>query len=262
MRAKWMLPAFVMASGLVLAACGSSGDEVSAGSGPTVGETAGAIEASPAAEATAAAPSTSPLLLVVGNVVVPDGEGSDLTVVLVGQPGSSVPLVVRNLTGSTLYRIEASAVARAADGSLAGSGGSQLGFNPSVVEPGEWAFGYVYFGADLPKDATIDVTATGHTEPGTFLPSVDVTPVEINVVEGQFSQQIVGIVSNGSTEDVTGPIGVTAVCFDESGTAIAGRLDGYADSDTIIAGGTASFSIGLAGNDCPNFALGASGYGA
>lgn len=265
-----MAAALAMTSVFAVAACGSGGEKVRSGSGPTARATAETSETGPAspqarettAEA-AAVPSTSPLLAVVGTVVVPDGEASGLSVVLVGQPDAdqpmdSVPVVVRNRTGSTVYGVEASATARAGDGSLAGSGSSQ-GFTPFTVEPGEWAFGYVFFGADLPGDARIDVTATGETESG-LLSRLDVRPVETNIVASQFGQQIVGIVSNENSEKVSGPISVDAICFDAGGTAIIGTHRTFTDGDEIAPGGTASFAIDLFKGECPNYAVGGAGF--
>jgi hypothetical protein len=56
--------------------------------------------------------------------------------------------------------VEVNGTARAADGSLAGSGSSQE-FEPSVLKPGEWGFGYIYFDSTLGADASIEATATG-----------------------------------------------------------------------------------------------------
>jgi hypothetical protein len=207
------------------------------------------------------APSTSPALRVVGNVVIPDGEVGKLSVVLLGlvDDGGSVPVVVRNRTDDTLYSIEASATARDAAGALAGSGSSQ-GFSPSTVEPGEWAFGYVYFSGDVPADATFDVTATGESDDG-FIGSLDVTPVETNVVPVEYGgNEIVGIVENPNDETVSGPVSVDIICFDAAGTAITGTHQSFTDAEEVAAGGTASFSVSISEDPCPNYAVGASGY--
>lgn len=206
-------------------------------------------------------PSTSPVVAVVGTVTVPDGEAGELSVVLTGtvDDSGSVPVVVRNRTDAPVFAVEASATARAADGSLAGSGSSQ-GFEPTTVAPGEWAFGYIYFAGDLPADAEFDITATGETE-AEFIGSVDVKPVETNLVPSEFSgQAIVGIVENGTDQDLSGPVSVQVLCFDEAGTAVVGTHSGYTDADTVAANGTASFSVDLFEDPCPNYAVGASGY--
>lgn len=250
--------------------CSSRGDDVRSGSGPDAQDSTTSSakdqqdkpeERTTTTDVPAAAPSTAPFLTVVGTVTVPDGELDKLSVVLLGPAGDggSVPVVVRNRTDDTVYSIEASATARAADGSLAASGSSQ-GFAPSAVAPGEWAFGYVYFGGDLPAGATFDVTATGETDEA-FIGSVDVKPVETNLVPGQYGgRQVVGIVSNDHAEEVSGPISVDVICFDAAGTAVTSTHRSFTDADTIAAGGTASFSVDVFEAECVNYAVGASGH--
>lgn len=265
---RWMLPAVVVPSALAVAC--TSDDDVRSGTGPTAQESsttevAGQAEATTSETAAVAEPSTSPALLVVGSVEVPEGDSGMLSVALVGPldtgptADGTLPVVVRNRTDSVVYGIEASAVARAADGSLAGTGDSQ-GFAPTMVRPGEWAFGYVYFSAAVPADATFEVTASGDSDPG-FIGSLDVQPVETNLVPSEFTgQQIVGIVANEHNQDVFGPVSVDVACFDAAGTAVTSTHRSFTDSDTIPIGGTASFTIDLFEVDCPNYVVGANGY--
>lgn len=254
-----------------VAACSSSG-EVRSDSGPDAESTAtsalfdpdgsGGGDSTTTTEAPNVSPSTSPMVAVVGNVTVPDGEAGELSVVLNGtavDDSGSIPVVVRNRTSGTVYNVETTATARGADGSLAGSGSSQ-GFVPTKVAPGEWAFGYIYFDGTVPAGAEFDITATAETESG-FIGSVDVKPVETNMVPSEFSgQQIIGIVENGTDQEVSGPIGVQVLCFDQAGSAVVETHSGYTDADSVAAGGTASFSVDLFEDPCPNFAVGASGY--
>jgi hypothetical protein len=261
---------------VMVAGCSSGEDDVRSGSGPDVADEAttddstevfdpdgGASDDEPEEdEPSEVEPSTSPSLAVVGNVVVPDGEPGELSVVLQGLAdpiSGSVPVVVRNMTDETVYSIEASATARGADGSLAGSGSSQ-GFTPTTVGAGEWAFGYLYFGADVPADATLDITATAESDDG-FLSNVDVTPVESNVTPSQYTgQQVVGIVANETGADVGGPVSVSVLCMDAAGTAVTASHFSFTDADTIPADGTASYAVDLFDDPCPNYAVGASGF--
>lgn len=277
-RRTLVMVAAVLTAG-ALVGCGES-DDVRSDSGPTAQESTSEPDGSTSdgsevgseetttttTEPPEAVPATSPVVTVVGNVQIPEGEPGALSVVLVGtadanpdRPTGTVPVVVRNRTANTIYSIEASATARAADGSLAGSGSSQ-GFAPSRVEPGEWAFGFVYFSSDLPPDATFEVTATGEDD-DSFVGSLDVKPVETNQVPGEYTpSQVVGIVSNEHGEQVDGPISVTVACFDDAGTTIRSVHGSYTDADSIAAGGTASFSVDVFDGTCPNYAVGASGY--
>lgn len=211
-----------------------------------------------------AKPATSPLLMVQGKVVVPRGEAGKLSVVRVGRPDpyrtlDSVPVVVRNRTQSTVYGIEVTAIAKTRDGSFEWSGSSK-GLTPYTVGPGEWAFGDVDFGADVPDDATIEAEAVGSTERG-FTPKLDLKAVEATIVTSQVGQQIVGVVENGNAETVAGPVSVDTVCFSSAGTAITGTHQTFLDVREIPPGDTASFTIDLLfAEECPNFAVGSTGW--
>ena len=165
----------------------SSSDGVRSDSGPDVNGAATSEAFDPenpdsttaTTEGAAAAASTSPFVAVVGTVDVPEGDPGELSVVLTGTfeaDSGTLPVVVRNRTSDPVYAVEATATARAADGSLAGSGSSQ-GFGPTTLAPGEWAFGYVFIDGDIPADATFDITTTAE-EDGGFIGSIDGTEAE------------------------------------------------------------------------------------
>lgn len=245
---------------------GDDGDIVRSDDGPTpqTENTAPGSTTNPTTTAAEVEPSMSPALQVVGTVTIPDGTDAELEVVLSGaqvDAGGALPVVVRNGTASPLYNIESSGTARGADGSLAGSGSSQ-GFEPAVVGPGEWAFGYVYFSGAIPAGAQFELTATGDSEAG-FAGSLNVTPAEVNLVPDQFTvQQVVGIVSNENDEEVSGPVSVQVACFNDAGTGVLSTHLGFADNDKVPAGGTSSFSVPLFDAPCPNYVVGASGWAA
>jgi hypothetical protein len=253
----------VLCSALLVACCSSSDsdDTVRSGSGPSPASTSdsGPSSSEPNPEPASAPPATSPMLEVQGKVNIPDGEADKLSVVAVGKPdGDSVPVVIRNRTAEPLSALEVTGTARGAGGALIASGSSQ-GFAPALIQPGEWAFGYVYFGGPkLSPDTEYDLTATGQ-EPDDF-GSVDVQIVEVSTTSGAFGDQFVGIMKNPSTTDqVGGPVGVMVGCFDKSGTLFATHSS-FAEADSIPAGGTSSFSIDLFDDPCPNWAMGASGF--
>ena len=206
-------------------------------------------------------PSTSSALAVVGTVTIPEGRPGELDVVLLGtldDASGTVPVVVRNNTSSPAYNLEATGTARAPDGSLAGSGSSQ-GFEPATVEPGEWAFGYVFFSAAIPGDAEFDITATADTEQG-FAGSLGASLSEVTTNSDEFGQHVVGIVTNDSDAEMGGPVSVSVACFDQTGTQVLDVHTGFAEGDAIPAGGTSSFTVDLFDAPCPVFAVGASGY--
>jgi hypothetical protein len=199
------------------------------------------------------------MLVVRGKIDIPDGDENQLSVVMVGRlGGDSVPIVIRNRTSEALSTLAVSGTARGADGALIGSGASQ-GFAPELLEPGEWAFGYVYFeGPNLPADAKYDLTATGR-QPDEFS-SVDLRVAEVNRVSGDHGDQLVGIVENPSnTDEVGGPIDVIVACFNGRGTITSTHSD-FAEASSIPPGGTSSFSVDFFDDACPSWALGSSGY--
>jgi hypothetical protein len=264
---KKRLAAVICAATLFAGCAASDSDEtVRSGDGPASANTDSAEQdLDPASDEDAgnasAEPTTSPLLNVKGDPQIPDGEDGQLSVVVIGlaDPASgTVPVVIRNMTSSPLANLEVSGTARDGAGKLMGSGSSQ-GFAPELVNPGEWAFGYVYVdGLKVAKDTKFDFTATG-SEPDDFLSSVDVEIVEVALTKGSFGDNLTGILKNPTDQEVSGPIGVSAACFDKSG-ALVSTQSGFADSDSIAPGGTSSFSVDLFDDPCENFAMGASGY--
>jgi len=241
-------------------------DELTAGSADTVAPTTSDAPAStdePTTTASSggkpAAPDASPLVKAFGDigvVSIPDGEPGVLAVVATGaalDEGSSLPVIVRNNTSKTIGSIDVTGLARDAGGNLAGSGSSQ-GFQPALVAPGEIAFGYVFFGDVTGEGLTFELTATGE-EPDSFFSSVPVQITELNVSE----EQIIGVVSNTSSDEVGGPISIDGICFSTDGQLL-GTIGGYAEQEELPAGATGSFSIRLYSGPCPVGLLAASGY--
>lgn len=259
------LATVVFVAALLSSCSGSdSGDEVArSGNGPTAGTSEvgeeNATEASEAAES--AAPTTSAMLNVKGDLQVPDGDQGELSIVVVGTPKSgddSVPVIVRNRTAEPLANIDVTGTARDAAGSLIGSGSSQ-GFAPDLVLPGEWTVGYVYFDSGkLKPDTEYDLTATG-SEPDEFMNAVDVEVVEVSQTKGQFGEQLVGIVENPTDAEVGGPIDVMVACFGKAGELLY-TTSGFVEGDSLPPGGTSSFSVDLFDGACENWAVGSSGY--
>lgn len=169
----------------------------------------------------------------------------------------SLPIVVRNNTGESVTRVKVAGAIRDSSGALVASGSDQ-GFKPNVVPPGEIAIGYVYFGYDsnLPKGWTVEFQTSGTpTEKVRFENIRDLDVVEYN----QVGKKIVGTLSNPHSETIHGPIGVNLTCFDKEGRPLSHHSD-FAEPDTLSQGGKASFQVELFSSPCPVFLFGGSGF--
>ncbi|MFM9112882.1 MAG: hypothetical protein ACKOPB_06495, partial [Actinomycetota bacterium] len=241
-------------------------DELLAGTDDTVAPSTSEAPASTDAATTTAAPSGKPAApdassLVksfgdIGVVSLPAGDPGVVAIVaatLALDSSGSLPVIVRNNTSKPIGTIDVTGIARDAAGNLAGSGSSQ-GFDPAIVQPGEIAFGYVYFGDVAGEGLTFELSATGE-EPSTFFSSVPVQVTELNVG----AEQIIGVVTNGSGDVVSGPISVDGVCFSPDGQ-LERTISGYTEQDELPAGATGSFSISLYSGPCSIGLLAASGY--
>lgn len=271
MRAR----ASIAAICLVLAACSASGggSDASKGGSTTTGgsktttttpgeRTTTTEEASTTTTSGGGgggAGTTSKYVHVEGDIEIPQGGDGTLAVVLIGKPnGSEVPVVIRNDTDEALQDLTVSGTARDGSGALIGSGSTE-DLVPSIIQPGEWGFGSVSFGAsDLPADAAFDLEADGSPYDPTDIGDVDLETQEVRQTSGENGGQIVGILKNTSDAKVLGPISVLAICFD--GDEPVATVTGYTDIDDVEAGGTTPFSLDLFDTGCPAFAIGGSGY--
>lgn len=268
---------------LVLTSCASNGPvldtvavtetvTVTAAPGPGNPTTPGTSAQPPTAPGTSsAAPvptadvplGTSPHILTVGEITIPPGEPGTVSVVLVGhvdpeQLSTSIPIVVRNLTNSTVYGIEVAAIARDDDGDLLAEGSAKM-LAPAAVQPGEWAYGYVYFLTMPPADGNYEYSVTWSSSIG-FMPRVNLEVTEVNLVEGIIGADLVGIVANTTAKTVDGPITVSVICFDEAGETITNAVEGMTDAIDVQAGATDSFTVNLFRTDCPVYAVSSSGW--
>ena len=166
-----------------------------------------------------------------------------------------LPVAVRNMTTQVLGDISLSGVARDSGGSLVGSGEDQ-GLEPAVVAPGEIAWGYVYFGAEMPPGTTFEITARGDPLDDSSYGSVPLEITELNVSQ----DTIVGIATNTGGSKVSGPIGVSVLCVSADGAELMVKSD-YATADDVEPGGTTAFTVNFYGDKpCDRFLVAASGY--
>ena len=172
--------------------------------------------------------------------------------------GTSVPIVFRNNTSAAIAHVDVSATAKDPRGKIVASGSSQ-GTDPSTVQPGQWAFAYIYF------------------EPGTALASNDTLSFKfqsmpastdsfntaaIQVAQANLSgSSIAGGVQNTTGHPVQGPISVHAYCLNSSGDPTS-DITGYTSSSSgdLAPNATDSFQLDLYDQRCSSFLVGASGF--
>lgn len=190
---------------------------------------------------------------------LPPGEIGKVSVIAFGKmQGTILPIILRNNTATYVTRIEVSGIARGGDGGMLATGGDQ-GIDPNLVQPGEVAFGYVYFGdVTLPEGTTFEFQTEFEPAGSSFEEfenTRDLEVTEVSLVENR----IVGLMRNQYAEVVTGPIGVAAMCFDAAGQLL-GHHNSYTDQDTVAAGATVAYQIDLYDDPCPVFLVMGSGF--
>jgi hypothetical protein len=201
-----------------------------------------------------------------GNVSAPFPEGEAGQVAIVAQAplpdpfpeqgNYSLPLVVRNNVAEPIENVEATATVRTPDGQLVATAVSQ-GFHPARVGPGEIAIGFVYFspGTAVSPGSNVEISVSAKPSPSPQTYRADIEVLEVN----NTGMQLVGTGRNVRDHGITGPISVTAVCFDAAGAPTASP-GGFANEDTADAQATVSFTVDLYGESCQSFLLGVSGY--
>lgn len=242
-----------------MAACGggtTSGTPNTAGSAVPSG---GASASAPAAQ-----PTKSQYLAGTAAPVFPAGSPNQLAVVAqagltlpVPSGGEPVPIAVRNNTTRTVTHVTASGTVHDSTGKPVATGSDQ-GFHPALLEPGQFALGFIYLGVgtSVPSGSTLSVQATATPSAGPNTYFADLLVTEVN----DTGQQIVGTVKNPRDHAVTAPYSVDVFCVDSSGTLL-NEFGGFADVSTdLAAGGTSPFTVSLYGSQCAQFLIGASGY--
>lgn len=194
---------------------------------------------------------------------LPVGTDGELSVAAMGTAGkedASIPVLVQNLSDEPVSNLRVSGRGVDADGNVVGSGSSQ-GFEPNVVEPGDYAIGYVYIDTNdlyLPKGTTVEDVSIDST-PG-LSDSENRVAVDVEDVEQLANGAITGDLVNPHDITVSGPIGVAALCIGPKGDLT--HLSDYADREELAAGSSSTFTLTTYGSkpECNVTLIGASGY--
>ncbi len=227
---------------------------------------------SPEARPTSSGPETTPARTAAGNSRLLAGNVSPLfptgtpgkvaviaqgNLVLHGLEGSeSVPVAVRNNTSRPVAQIMAQGLVRNSAGVPVASGSDQ-GFSPSRLQPGQVALGFIYLqtGNTLPAGSTLSVQASASpsSSPDTYI--ADLVMTQVN----NTGQEIVGVVRNPRGHSIQGPYGVNAFCVTAAGRLLATFGSFTDNSGKLAAGASTSFTIDLTGR-CPHYLVGATGF--
>lgn len=184
-----------------------------------------------------------------------EATGGEVSVVALGpydRLSGIVPIIVQNGTGTPVADITIAGSARNG-GKLIASGQDQ-GISPSYVPPDDYSFGYVYFASDL--------NITGETE---FEFDVEWSNgasdfVDIAVTEAEGTPNgVVGSAQNTTDRKVSGPIGISVMCFDTNGRVLSAPI-GFLNKDTLLPGETGTWQVDLYSDPCPRFWVAASGF--
>jgi hypothetical protein len=206
---------------------------------------------------------------------LPPGEPKKVSVLAVGaqtvsngRPDNSIPLVIRNNKCARVTSLEVAATIRDASGKLVASATSQ-GIDPVTLGPGEVGIGHLYLGLNvtLPQDAKFEYAVSSKKSLGLdqdyFVPGEIADLNATTETRSDFTiLSILGTLKNPLKTTITGPFGVAAVCFDQSGTPLA-EFGDYADGpgEELAAGQSAGFNAETYhAPDCPIYLVGGSGY--
>jgi hypothetical protein len=247
---------------LSTAACGGSSSNSSTTSSSS------SNSAAPSQSATAATSANDPQsTLLAGNAhpKYPAGVPDRISVVYQApiqiQPqsvGTSVPIVFRNNTRAAIAHVDISATAKDPGGKIVASGSSQ-GTDPSAVQPGQWAFAFIYFESGTALAAN-DTLSFGFQSMPASTDSFNTAAIQVTQANLSGSS-IAGGVQNTTGHSAEGPVSVHAYCLNSAGDPKS-VVGGFTSSSTgdLASNATDSFQLDLYDQSCPSFLVGASGY--
>lgn len=250
--------------GMVAMALSGPDDSTTATTFPTMpdfgSEELPPLSTAPAGHA-APGPTTSPSLVIVGDVTIPDGTPGEVSVVLVGRPTrDGIPVVVRNMTDETIVDVRVALSARNVDGDLISVGRTQQTM-PYTVGPGEWAFTYVDVFDEVPPPDTEFETELGYaaSSPGSEAP-VGVIEEVVRQDEERFgigvtNSRLIGTVANPSGLALPNGMTVSVLCM--SGPTPEGAFAGSTLGYGMEWSEPTPFRVLMFLTRCENFAVGA-----
>jgi hypothetical protein len=172
--------------------------------------------------------------------------------------GTSVPIVFRNNTSAAIAHVDVSATAKDPTGKIVASGSSQR-TDPSTVQPGQWAFAYIYFDPGTKLAANDTLSFSFQTMPAS---TDSFNTAAMRVTQANLSgSSIAGGVQNTTGHPVEGPISVHAYCLNSAGDPTS-VVTGFTSrsSGNLAPNATDSFQLDLFDKSFPSFLVRAAGY--
>jgi hypothetical protein len=173
--------------------------------------------------------------------------------------GYSIPIAIRNGSKTPIADLHATGMLRGPDGKLVGSGSDQ-GFNPTRLLPGQIGFAFIYLqpGTSVPAGTKMAASANGQKSNSQNTYFADLAVSGAN----NTGQQIVGLLKNPRSHTIQGPGTVEVYCVTATGSFMGQAIGTSTNiSDGGLGGGaTTSFTADLYGATCPTFVIGASGF--
>ena len=128
--------------------------------------------------------------------------------------GYTLPFVVRNGTSHAIKNLQGNGTIKSSAGKIVGSGSDQ-GFNPTRLLPGQEAFAFIYIqnGSGAPPGSTMKITVSSQpsSSPDTYFADLVVSGAD------NTGQQVVGLVRNPRKHAIQGPGTVNVYCVTASG---------------------------------------------
>jgi len=167
-----------------------------------------------------------------------------------------LPFVVRNGMSQTMGTLNGYATVWSPGGALVATGSDQ-GFNPAWLLPGQEGFAFIYLEprVKVPAGSTVKVSIGGWP-----LSNLSTFFTDLRVVSAKITgQQVVGVMRNPRPDTVLGPGSVTLYCVSAAGRFLGEPIWNVPmiPSAGLGAGVSASFSVNLRGQSCPTFVVGA-----
>ncbi len=206
-------------------------------------------------------------ILVTGNSSPSLPSGSPGVIALISEApqlneSDELPIVVRNNTAQAVERITASATIRGVSGKLIATGSDQ-GLMPNLVQPGDIAFGYIFFqnsNLRIPPGGKVSIQLGSTPASRDAYENIRALRVsDTNLTSGEFEKQVLGQAVDQYPYHISGPIEVYVACFNSHNRIV--NLDSdFASPGDLKPKQMASYTVNLTTPHCPVYLVAASGF--